>query len=105
MAFAAAAVLLAAIGIYGVISVLGCEADAGDRHPHGAGRLGRPHPRGRGDDTIRGPRLRARSLGIAAAPSRFRRLLASLLFGVSPGDPWTIRQRRALLLLVAFAAG
>ena len=39
-AFAVFALVLASLGIYGVDLVFGQPADAGDRHPHGARRLG-----------------------------------------------------------------
>jgi predicted permease len=102
-AFAAAAVLLAAIGIYGVISysVARRTPEIGIRMALGAsgGRI----RAGVVTDTMRlaiaGAALG--TLGAVAVSS----LLASLLFGVSPTDPWTYVSAASLLLFVAFVAG
>lgn len=102
-AFAAAALALAAIGIYGVISysVAQRTPEIGIRMALGAsaGRI----RAGVVGDTLR-LALAGSVLGIigAAALSSF---LASLLYGVSPSDPWTYAGAAAILLLVALTAG
>jgi predicted permease len=103
IAFAAAALALAAIGIYGVISysVTRRTAEIGVRMALGAssgciraGVVG---------ETMR-LALVGLALGIAAAVA-LSSVLTSLLFGVSPGDPWTYIGAAAILLLVAITAG
>ena len=103
MAFAAAALALAAIGIYGVISysVSRRTAEIGVRMALGAssGRI-RASVVG---DTLR-LALAGAVVGIAAAVA-VSSILSSLLFGVSRSDPWTYGMAAALLLMVAAAAG
>ncbi|MEX2262610.1 MAG: ABC transporter permease [Bryobacteraceae bacterium] len=101
-AFAAAALALAAIGIYGVISysVTRRTAEIGIRMALGASE-------GRIRASVVGETLRLALAGIAigaAGAVALSSLLASLLFGVSPGDPWTYAGAAAILLLVAIAA-
>ncbi len=103
MAFAAAALALAAIGIYGVISysVARRTAEIGIRMALGASANG---IRAR----VVGDTLRLALIGIAigmACAVALSSFLASLLFGVSPRDPWTYAGAAAILLLVALAAG
>jgi predicted permease len=103
IAFAAAALALAAIGIYGVISysVTRRTPEIGIRMALGAssGRI----RAGVVGDTLR-LALAGSAIGIAGAVA-LSSLLASLLFGVSPNDPWTYAGAAAILLLVAIAAG
>jgi ABC-type antimicrobial peptide transport system permease subunit len=54
-------------------------------------------------DTLR-LALAGAALGIAGAIA-LSSVLGSLLFGVSPNDPWTYIGAAAILLLVAIAAG
>ena len=103
MAFAGAALVLAAIGIYGVISysVARRTPEIGVRMALGAssGRIRASVV----NDTLR-LALTGAVVGIAAAIA-VSSVLASLLFGVSRSDPWTYAIAAAVLLMVAIAAG
>ncbi len=96
------AVLLAAIGIYGLIS------QAITRRHHELGvriALGATVEQTLAEVTI--PGLQLAALGICAGllPARFAaRFLEHLLFGVHPGDPLTFVTTAVLLLLVTAAA-
>lgn len=102
-AFAGTALLLAAIGIYGVIaySVTRRTPEIGIRMALGASRSS--IRAGVVADTLRLTLLGA-AIGIVGAIA-LSSLLSSLLFGVSRSDPWTYAGTAALLLLVAVAAG
>lgn len=101
-AFAAAAMLLASIGIYGVIAYLAQQRthEIGIRLALGA----QPH------DVLRlalGEGLTAALAGIGiglASALGLTRLMTSLLFGVSASDPVTFVVTSVALLLVALAA-
>ena len=101
-AFAGLALLLAAIGIYGVISYSVAQRthEIGLRAALGASRW----------DQLRlifkdGMTLTAIGMGIGIMGALgLTRLLASLLFGVSPHDPWTFALVGAVLATVADAA-
>ena len=100
--FAALALLLAAIGIYGVIShsVAQRTQEIGVRAALGASpaEVLRMVMRG-------GVFLAALGLVIGAAGAlALMRLLSSLLFEVSPYDPWTLGLMAVVLATVAFAA-
>ncbi|HEV2500927.1 MAG TPA: ABC transporter permease [Terriglobia bacterium] len=100
--FAALALLLAAIGIYGVISYSVAQRthEMGVRAALGASRW----------DQLRlvlggGMALTALGLGIGVLGAiALTSLLASLLFGVSPHDPWTLTAAAVILAAVAAAA-
>jgi predicted permease len=101
--FAGAALVLAAIGIYGVISY-----SVARRTPEIGVRmaLGASHGQIRASvvgDTLR-LALTGAAVGLAAAIA-LSSVLASLLFGVSPRDAWTYTIAAAVLLTVAIAAG
>jgi predicted permease len=101
--FAAAALALAAIGIYGVISysVTQRTPEIGIRMA-----LGASSSRIRTGvlvDTLR-LTVAGAAIGIAGAVA-LSSLLSALLYGVSPSDPWTYAGAAAVLLLVAGAAG
>ncbi len=103
MVFATAALVLAAIGIYGVISysVTRRTPEIGIRMALGAsGGMIRARVVA---DTLR-LALVGVAIGMAGAVA-LSSLLASLLFGVSPSDPWTYAAAVAVLLLVAVTAG
>jgi predicted permease len=103
IAFAAAALALAAIGIYGVISysVNRRTPEIGIRMALGAsGSRIRAGVIGR---TLR-LALAGAALGTAAGVALFS-FLSSLLFGVSQKDPWTYVGAAAILVLVAITAG
>jgi len=101
-AFAALALLLAAVGLYGVLSytVSSNRAEIGIRLALGAQPV----------SIFR--MITGRALGLAAAGAGMglagfwgvRRVLASLLYGVRPGDPATLAAAVVLLLVVALAA-
>jgi len=101
-AFAAAALALAAIGIYGVVafSVARRTQEIGIRMAIGAER----------SDVLRlvvgeGARLAIFGIGIGVAASfLITRLLSSLLFGISATDPLTFAAVATLLGVVALAA-
>jgi putative ABC transport system permease protein len=101
-AFAALALMLASIGIYGVIaySVAQRTHEIGVRMALGAARR----------DVLRlvlsdGLRISIAGVGLGVAASvALTRVMASLLVGVSPRDPLTFSVGAALLLLVAAVA-
>jgi predicted permease len=103
MGFAAAALALAAIGIYGVISY-----SVARRTPEIGVRMALGASSGRIRASVVGDTLRlalaGAVVGIAAAIA-VSSVLASLLFGVSRSDPWTYAIAAAVLLMVAVAAG
>ena len=101
-AFAALALVLSAIGIYGVISYLAAQRtqEIGIRMALGAQRtqvLG----------MVLGQGLRVSAIGVAiglSAALALARLIANLLYGVKPHDPPTFAGVAALLTLVALGA-
>ena len=100
--FAALALLLASMGIYGVISY------AVSQRTHEIGvRLALGAQRSAVLRLILGQAARLALLGILlglAASAALTRLMANLLYGVTPTDPLTFAATTALLLLVALAA-
>ncbi len=103
IAFAAAALALAAIGIYGVISY-----SVNRRTPEIGIRMALGASGGRIRTGVVGHTLRLALAGAAfgtVAAVALSSLLSSLLFGVSPSDPWTYLAAAAILLLVAITAG
>jgi putative ABC transport system permease protein len=101
-AFAGVAILLAAAGIYGVLagSVAERTREIGVRTALGAtpGRIARLV-------VGQGVRLAAVGLAIGAAGTlALGRFLSSLLYGVGPGDPWTLAAVVAGLAAVAVVA-
>jgi len=100
--FAALALLLACVGIYGVISYLVGQRthEIGVRVALGANR----------SDVLRlvithGARMALIGVAIGLAASfALTRLMSTLLFGVSAHDPWTFAAVAGLLMAVAVAA-
>jgi ABC-type antimicrobial peptide transport system permease subunit len=100
--FAALAVVLSAVGIYGVISYIAAQRtqEIGIRMALGAGR----------SNVLRmvlseAGRMALIGVGIGlVAAFALTRLMASILFGVSTHDPLTYVGVAALLMLVALAA-
>lgn len=102
-AFATLALLLAAIGIYGVIaySVVQRTRDIGVRIALGSTRAGVMR-------LVLGSTMRIAltGFGIGIALSLFvMRLVKALLFNVSPADPLSFAMASAVLLMVAVTAG
>lgn len=100
--FAAVAALLAAVGIYGLLSygVARRTREIGVRLALGAGR-------GRIEAGVVGGALRLTLAGLAlglAGSAAAGRILASLLHGVAPTDPWTHTVVAVLFLGVAALA-
>ncbi len=101
-AFAALALVLAAVGLYGVLSyvVSSNRAEIAVRMALGA------QP-GRIFAMVTGRAMRLALAGSAiglVACLAVRRVLASLLFGIGPSDPATLGEAIVLLLAVAFLA-
>ena len=101
-AFAAFALVLAAVGLYSVLAygVRRRVREIGIRMALGAGARG--VVRMVVADALR-PTLIGIVVGLAAAVA-IRRVIASFLFGVQPGDPATFAAVAGLLLVVALAA-
>lgn len=100
--FAVLALLLAAIGLYGVMShmVTANRSEIGIRLALGSSR-------GRVFRMIAGRALALTGTGVAAGLLgciAVRRVLANVLFGIGPNDPATIAGAIALLMLAALAA-
>jgi predicted lysophospholipase L1 biosynthesis ABC-type transport system permease subunit len=103
VSFATLGLLLAAIGIYGVISysVTRQTQEIGIRMALGAGM-------GRVQRQVLGGTLRLALAGIgvgAVASLAVAKLIASLLFDTSPWDVWTYLGMALILLLVALVSG
>jgi predicted lysophospholipase L1 biosynthesis ABC-type transport system permease subunit len=100
--FAALALLLAAIGLYGVVSYMVTNNRAGIAIRMALGA----QPRAIfGMVTLRALRLAAVGTVIGVAGCfAVRKLLSSLLFGVGPTDPATLSAATVVLLAVALAA-
>jgi len=101
-AFAAIALILVIAGIYGVVAYVVAER----RHEFGIRRaLGATGRNIVGN--VLGWGLRLTGVGIALGlitVLAVNRYLASLLFGVAPGDPWTLAAAAAAVVLVTLAA-
>ncbi len=101
--FAALALLLAAVGIYGVISY------SVARRTHEIGvRMALGAERGRIAAAVVGRALLLAAIGVVlgvAGAIALTRLLRSMLFGVSPTDPLTFAGASLFLLAVAALAG
>jgi ABC-type antimicrobial peptide transport system permease subunit len=100
--FAALALLLAAVGLYGVLShmVTVNRVQIGIRLALGA-------PRSRVFRMIAGRALTLAGIGVAAGALgcvALRHVLAALVFGIGPNDPVTLAGAIAVLLAVALAA-
>jgi len=100
--FGIVALMIAAIGIYGVISnaVAQRTHEMGVRAALGASRWDQLYLVLKGGMTLTAIGI---GIGIAGALA-LTRLLASLLFGVSPHDPWTLALVSVVLAAVAGAA-
>jgi predicted permease len=100
--FSSVALLLAAVGIYGVISY-----DVGRRTREIGIRMALGARPGDAQRMVVGQALRVVAPGIAlglAAALAFTRVLRSLLYEVSPSDPLTLAGTSAVLLAVAVLA-
>jgi ABC-type antimicrobial peptide transport system permease subunit len=100
--FAVLALLLAAIGLYGVLShmVTAGRVEIGIRFALGASR-------GMVFRMIAGRALGLAGIGVIAGTLgclAVRRVLSTLIFGIGPSDPVTIAAAIAVLLAVALAA-
>src|SRR5208282_3353989 len=100
--FGIVALMIAAIGIYGVISnaVAQRTHEMAVRAALGASRWDQLYLVLKGGMTLTAIGI---GIGIAGALA-LTRLLASLLFGVSPHDPWTLALVSVVLAAVAGAA-
>ena len=100
--FAGLALLLAAVGIYGVMSYVVGQRTHDILIPHGAGSAAGRCPQVGGES-----RCELAVTGVAigrAVPLALTRLLSSLLFGVKPADPFTFAGVALLLTGVAMLA-
>ncbi len=100
--FGVAAVVLAAIGIYGVIAYTVSQRtrEMGIRIALGA-------PRARVVGIVAATAIRLGAVGVAGGlvgAYVLTRLIKTLLFNVSPTDPWTFAAAALALLLIALAA-
>ncbi len=100
--FAALALVLASIGIYGIISYLV------ERRTHEIGiRMALGADRGAVLRLVLGDGMKLALVGVSigiAGSLALTRLMAKMLYGVSPSDPVTFLTIAALLLLIALAA-
>ena len=102
--FAAFALVLASLGIYGADLVLGEPADAGDRHPHGARRVGAR----RAGAASSGRRCGSPRSAWRSAPrrrGRWRERSAACCSASPPRDPGTFVGMLVVLTVVAAVAG
>ena len=101
-AFAGLALLLSAIGVYGVISYSVAQRthEIGVRAALGASRGAQLGLVLKGGMALTATGL---AIGLLGALG-LTRLLSSLLFGISPRDPWTLLLVGAVLAAVAAAA-
>lgn len=103
LAFAAAALFLAAVGIYGVVSY-----SVNRRRPEIGIRMALGASAGRVRAGVVKETLRLAALGVVIgvpAAVALSSLLSAMLYEVSPSDPWTFAAAVAVLLLVSAAAG
>jgi putative ABC transport system permease protein len=101
-AFAGLALLLAAIGTYGLLSYM-----VGERRREIGVRMALGATRSRVVALVMSQGLRLVLVGIAlgmAAAASLNRVMQSLLYGVEPGDPVTIMAVLATLIATAFIA-
>ena len=101
-AFAALALLLAAVGLYGVLShmVTANQSQIGIRLALGA-------PRGLIFRMVAGRAVKLAGMGVAAGIvgcMGLRRVLAAMVYGIGPTDPGTLAAAIAVLLAAALAA-
>ena len=103
VAFACSALLLAAIGTYGVVSY-----SAGQRTYEMGVRVALGATRAALFGLVLGQSLRLVLAGLAlgvAASLAMTRILAGFLYGVSPTDPFTLLAVAVLLIVIALLAG
>jgi putative ABC transport system permease protein len=101
-AFSSLALLLSAIGLYGVIAY-----SVGQRTREIGIRLAVGAQRGHVVNMIVGEGLKMAVAGVALglmASLLLTRLLSSLLFGISATDPWVFAANAAVLITVALLA-
>jgi len=101
-AFATFAIVLATVGVFGLLSYLRDAKNAGDRHPRGAGSAAGRH----GVESVtHGLKLVASGIAIGiAAAIPLARVMRSMLLGVAPTDMPTFAAATAVLAAVAAAA-
>ena len=100
--FATFAIVLATVGVFGLLSYLRDAKNAGDRHPRGAGSAAGRH----GVEIVtHGLKLVASGIAIGiAAAIPLARVMRSMLLGVAPTDMPTFAAATAVLAAVAAAA-
>ncbi len=100
--FATFAIVLATVGVFGLLSYLRDAKNAGDRHPRGAGSAAGRH----GVESVtHGLKLVASGIAIGiAAAIPLARVMRSMLLGVAPTDMPTFAAATAVLAAVAAAA-
>ena len=102
-AFGALALVMAAVGVYGVMALIVSERTAGDRHPPRAGRAARRTCCAR--SSSQGVTLAA--IGRGRGPGRrgaLTPLVRTQLYGVRPLDPPTLAGVPVILIAIAALA-